>query len=214
MKTAEEQELLDESELSDGRKLRGEKSRQKIVDALLQLIREGNVSPSAEAVADRAGVGLRTVFRHFNDLDLLYREMSQEIERRHLSALRQPYTGDLWHEQLIEHAKRQWRACEEVMPFQIASAVHLTRSAFLRRENERILVIQRKKLEQLLPESLHGELLLVEGLSLILSFGAWRRLRLDQKLDAAESVSVLLGLAQELLQPYLQLASGDDLDQK
>lgn len=43
---------------------------------MLELVREGDISPSAELVAARADVGLRTVFRHFKDLDSLYREMS------------------------------------------------------------------------------------------------------------------------------------------
>jgi AcrR family transcriptional regulator len=32
-------------------------------------------------VADRAGVGLRSVFRHFSDVDSLYLEMAAFVER-------------------------------------------------------------------------------------------------------------------------------------
>ena len=41
---------------ADGRVLRGERNRQAIVDALLALYEEGVLRPSANEVAERAGV--------------------------------------------------------------------------------------------------------------------------------------------------------------
>ena len=46
---------------------------------MLELVRAGAISPVAEEVAERAGVGLRTVFRHFDDMDSLYREMAEAM---------------------------------------------------------------------------------------------------------------------------------------
>ena len=66
---------------ADGRRRRGEDNRARIVAAMLEIIQEGEVSPSAEQVAERADVGLRTVFRHFSDMDSLYSEMSEAIEQ-------------------------------------------------------------------------------------------------------------------------------------
>ena len=63
----------------DGRRRRGEDNRAKIVAAMLEIIHAGEIAPSAELVAQRADVGLRTVFRHFQDMDSLYREMSVVI---------------------------------------------------------------------------------------------------------------------------------------
>ena len=59
------------TEERDGRRLRSQDSRARIVAAMLDLIREGEIAPSAELVASRANVGLRTVFRHFKDMDSL-----------------------------------------------------------------------------------------------------------------------------------------------
>ncbi len=55
----------------DGRRVRGADNRRRIVDALLKLVATGTVSPNAEQVATEAGVALRTVFRHFADMDSL-----------------------------------------------------------------------------------------------------------------------------------------------
>lgn len=66
----------------DGRRKRSHSSRAKIVKALLDLVEGGTISPSAAEVAEAAGVGLRSVFRHFDDMESLYREMSDGIEAK------------------------------------------------------------------------------------------------------------------------------------
>ncbi|HET8895779.1 MAG TPA: TetR/AcrR family transcriptional regulator, partial [Protaetiibacter sp.] len=57
---------------SDGRKARGLRNREAVVDAILELFAEGNNNPTAREIADRANVSLRSVFRHFEDLDSLF----------------------------------------------------------------------------------------------------------------------------------------------
>ena len=51
---------------------RRERSRLAICEACLDLIQEGVFQPSAEQVADRAGLSRRSVFNHFTDLRELY----------------------------------------------------------------------------------------------------------------------------------------------
>ena len=63
----------------DGRIQRSERSRQVIIDALLALINEGVLTPTAQQVADRASVAIRTVFRHFDDMEALYAEVDATI---------------------------------------------------------------------------------------------------------------------------------------
>ena len=56
----------------DGRRLRSDRSRQVIVEAMLQLIDGGNLVPTAQQVADHAKVGIRSVFRHFEDMEAIF----------------------------------------------------------------------------------------------------------------------------------------------
>ncbi|MFX8786073.1 hypothetical protein ABTM90_19835, partial [Acinetobacter baumannii] len=58
-------EAMTSTEIIDGRRQRGQNNRARIVKAVLELTREGTFTPSAEQVARRADVSLRTVFRHF-----------------------------------------------------------------------------------------------------------------------------------------------------
>ena len=55
----------------DGRRLRAERTRAAIVDSLLALVDEGNLQPTAQEVADRAGVALRSIAQHFPTRDEL-----------------------------------------------------------------------------------------------------------------------------------------------
>lgn len=55
----------------DGRRLRGERTRIRVLEALLALVEEGDLHPTAQSVATRAGVALRTVYHHFEDVEAL-----------------------------------------------------------------------------------------------------------------------------------------------
>jgi AcrR family transcriptional regulator len=55
----------------DGRHARSERSRQAMVAALLDLLREGVTRPSSAQIAERAGVTQRTLFNQFGDMESL-----------------------------------------------------------------------------------------------------------------------------------------------
>lgn len=57
----------------DGPAASSDPTRDSVVDALLQLYREGNLTPSVAEVAERCSVSHRTVLRYFDDLDDLAR---------------------------------------------------------------------------------------------------------------------------------------------
>jgi AcrR family transcriptional regulator len=59
-------------EKPDGRLLRSERSRHLIIEAIIELVDEGFLIPTAQQVAERAGVGIRSVFRHFDDMDSIF----------------------------------------------------------------------------------------------------------------------------------------------
>lgn len=56
----------------DGRRARGLRTRDAIVSALLELIGEGDIAPTAQRIADRARVSVRSVYQHFIDVEGLY----------------------------------------------------------------------------------------------------------------------------------------------
>lgn len=56
---------------SDGRIARGERTREAIVEAHAELLREGVLKPTAKVIAERAGVSVRTLWLNFKDLETL-----------------------------------------------------------------------------------------------------------------------------------------------
>jgi AcrR family transcriptional regulator len=59
-------------EALDGQPSRAARSRRAICEACLDLVQEGVLRPSADQVAERAGVSRRSIFNHFADLAELY----------------------------------------------------------------------------------------------------------------------------------------------
>lgn len=55
----------------DGRRARAERTHRAIVDAILDLIDEGNLEPTAQQVATRAKVALRSIRQHFESREAL-----------------------------------------------------------------------------------------------------------------------------------------------
>jgi AcrR family transcriptional regulator len=66
----------------DGRNRRRLNSFERAVDALLDLIESGNPTPTAQDIADRSGVSVRTIFRLTEDIESLHAAaVTRQIER-------------------------------------------------------------------------------------------------------------------------------------
>ena len=66
----------------DGRRLRSVTSQNIIVDAMMVLIQRGILEPTAQQVADEAGIGIRTVFRQIQDKENLFLKMDEKVRAR------------------------------------------------------------------------------------------------------------------------------------
>jgi AcrR family transcriptional regulator len=175
----------------DGRRERSVVSRGKIVAAMLDLCREGQIEPSAEAVAERAGVGRRTVFRHFDDMETLYAEMHKAMVARIEVIFRKPIDGATWHERLTALIARRIAFFEEILPVKTAADAHRARSPFLQSEHARTTRLLRDMLRFVVPADLVSNAPAFETLDLALSFEAWRRLRHEQALTVADATAVV-----------------------
>jgi AcrR family transcriptional regulator len=142
-------------------------------------------------VAARAEVGLRTVFRHFKDMDSLYREMSGAIEREFAVALAMPFTGADWRAHLMEMVRKRGAVYEKIAPFKHASSVHRHQSQFLASDHGRMVSTARQALKTVLPADVANDVELFETLDLLLSFETWSRLRHDQNLSIQQTRDVI-----------------------
>ncbi len=187
------------SKIEDGRRKRGDQSRRQIVDAMIELVREGEMSPSAAQVAERARVGLRTVFRHFDEMEVLYREIAEVTRARIMPEVLKPYAGNTWRERLDELVARRTALYDDIMPLKVAGSVLRFRSPFLMEDYHEHLRMERKTLRQVLPEQVLEDGDLFRSLEMLTSFQAWRRLRQDQGLSPTEAARILNRMVDALL---------------
>ena len=175
----------------DGRRTRGQANKRSIVVALSGLIREGVVAPTAEQVAAKAGVGLRSVFRHFDDMETLYREIANELDQLVQPSVQKRLKSKDWHSRLAESIELRALVFEGLMPFHIASEVHRQESPFLNAQQVKSASLQRELLRHLLPKELVLDKIRFEALNLVLSMDAWLRLRREQGLSKSAAKRVM-----------------------
>ena len=194
---------------ADGRRQRSHDSQQRIVEALLTLVSEGHLSPSAEQVSERAGVGLRSVFRHFKDMESLHKAASVILSDRLEQAAREPFKAVDWHARLFELIDRRAKVYEQLAPFLRAAQVHRSTSRVLQAGHLQFVAVLRRILFERLPAGLAIPPETLEGVDLLLSFEAWQRLRHEQRLGSSQARVVLRAAIAALMAPYVRGASGN-----
>lgn len=182
----------------DGRRARGERTRLRVLEALLELVEEGHLRPTAQEVAGRAGVALRTVYHHFEDVAAL-RTMALSLQmERYRETLHQVDAKLPLPERIQQVARQYRRLCEAITPIRQATMFDqqdspemiegLRRSRAIRREH-----IAATFATELSRRSEDGKVLL-DGVDVLTSWDTWNYLRagLGRSPAAAEKVVVLL----------------------
>jgi len=175
----------------DGRALRSERSRRAIHEALFALVGEGVLQPTAQQVADRAGVGIRTVFRHFEDMDALFAEIDARVAAEVAPLVTAPVPAGSLEERARGLVARRAALFERIAPYKRSGDVQRWRSAFLRARHAAVVRELRAALLRWLPELEDAPADLVEALDLAVSFEAWDRLRSEQRLGPGRARAAL-----------------------
>lgn len=175
----------------DGRRERSADSRRRILQAMVDLIESGLPAPTAEAVAVRAGVSLRTVFRHFEEMEKLHLEIAAMVFERVRPILDKPFAIRTWPEVLHEGIARRAEFFEILSPFKTAIDVYRHRSRPIAAQHRRISVMSRDLLAVSLPSALVADREAFELLNLLLSIETWQRLRDQQGMSVAEATAAV-----------------------
>ena len=166
-----------EVEAVDGRRLRSERSRLAIIEAALALQEEGILVPTAQQISDRAGVGIRSFFRHFEDMETLFEAADDQI-RDSYEALFLGGDRDGRLEERIDHAvERHADAYESVSNIILGSLAQLWRYKVLRKNYARNQRGLRKDLDDWLPELKSVPRDIREAVDAMTSVEMWHRLR-------------------------------------
>lgn len=165
---------------------------------MLALIEAGAITPSAEDVAARAGVGLRSVFRHFKDMESLYAEMAVRLTQVYEHGLA-PFESADWRGKLHEVTERRLAIFERLLRFKRAADAHAHESATIAAQQANLLALLRARLAAVLPPEIAGDPVRFEALDMLLSADTWARLRLQQQLAPAAARAVITRLVARLV---------------
>ena len=173
---------VDEAAAVDGRKQRSERSRLAIIEAGLSLMKEGVLIPTAQQIVDRAGVGIRSLFRHFSDMDSFFAAVD-EYERSTYESYFTPVDSSGSLEERIPRMVEVFSGGYELVSDMVLSTLaQRWHSEVLRQNYARNQRHLAKKIEQWLPETKGLNRQERHALEAIMSFEFWHRLREHQGL--------------------------------
>ncbi|MEL6486773.1 MAG: TetR/AcrR family transcriptional regulator, partial [Pseudomonadota bacterium] len=191
--------MASEPPLSDGRRERSLASRRKILEAMVDLVAAGDPNPSAAAVADKAGVGLRSVFRHFQDKDSILREIDDRLVETYQPILSAPYEAEGWKAQLFELIERRCAVNEVVVVFRLSSILARYRSPFVVKKSRQLHAGEKRMLDRVLPQALQTSTPLGQSIMTATSFDTWRFLRQDEELSPQETLWAIKRMVTDII---------------
>ena len=188
----------------DGRAARSARTRTAVVEALLALLDESNLRPTAREIAARAGVSLRSVYVHFEDLEDLFAEASAHHARTVLADRHAVDTSLPLDERIADAARETARILEATLsvrraaslqePFSPALATTLaTTRAVTRKELAHVFAAELDGLE---PEVARRRL---HALCVAASSHSWETLRLHYELPIDDARDVVADLMAAIL---------------
>lgn len=175
----------------DGRVQRSIRTRSKIAEAVLDLVATGVLEPTAEAVAAHAGVGYRTVFRHFEDMDSLFDELNARIAQTVVAGLPDLAPDGPVERRIVDFVDRRVTVFEAITNYHLSGNIRHHSVPSLQRARSNFASLLRRQQAKYLPESTATPELaaLVELLSTI---DAWVRLRHLQQFDVAAAQRIVI----------------------
>jgi AcrR family transcriptional regulator len=118
----------------DGRTARAVRTRDAIVDACLGLIDEGDMRPTGPRIAERAGVSVRSVFQHFDDLETLFAAVGSRVAVRMTSAVTAIDPADPVAARVDAFVAQRSKVLEGLTPVMRAAFVYAASSAVIMRQ--------------------------------------------------------------------------------
>jgi len=188
----------------DGRRARSAKTREALVDSFITLVQEGDLKPTAAAIAARAGLSVRSVFQHFADLeDLLLAVSDRQTNRVASLYTGVQYEGDL-PSRIDVFVDYRARLFETIAPLRRAAMLQEPFSRIVASRLELARTLHRLDIERAFGPELdatraRGDQPLLEALAAVSSFVVWDEMRRHAGLDVAAATAALRRAVSALL---------------
>ena len=200
------------SSQSDGRLRRSAQTRQALIDAYLELLRENQKPPTAQEIAKRAGCSVRSIFERFSDLlTLSLAAADYAFEQAMIQAVVPNVDADL-HTRLKSQLETRAAICEMWLPLWRALLRYRSESEDLAIRIKRIRAAMSARLALMYGRELStlSELdrtQLLIALDILTDFESWGRLREDHGLSIEAARDVWINAVGRLL-PAAEVSQG------
>jgi AcrR family transcriptional regulator len=188
----------------DGRNARAERTRAAVATALLKLIHNGHLRPTAAQVAGEAGVSLRSVFQHFDDMESLYAAVADAQMERFAHLLSQGQADGSLPQRIQAFVERRSNVLEAISPVRRAALLQEPFSEVLAERLRRAHDMARGDIERTFaPEleraSAKARQVLLDALDVATSWSAWDTSRRQNGLTHEDSEQVMKRMIEALL---------------
>lgn len=183
----------------DGRRARAERTHGAIVGALLDLADEGNIAPTAQEVATRAGVALRSIRQHFASRESLLIAAGAEHARRVVARVDHVDVRAPLKTRLEAFTTGRARMLEATAALRHAAALVETKSAAVTKGTAELARMRRREVEEVFARELEAherpeKKLILDSLDLVSSGKIWDAMRRDLKLSEDDAAAMMVRL--------------------
>ncbi|MET8094811.1 TetR/AcrR family transcriptional regulator [Micromonospora sp. NPDC005220] len=179
----------------DGRTARAERTRAAIVEAHLALISEGDLRPTGERIAERAGISLRTLWTNFKDMETLFEASGAEVLRQQDAAHRPISPALPLPKRVDAYCRQRARLLQLIAPSARAAQMREPVSEQLHRNRLKHIERVREEVEELfaveLAEAGQGREQLLNALVTASTWQAWSMLRYGLGLGVDQARAVM-----------------------
>ncbi|WP_212826205.1 TetR/AcrR family transcriptional regulator [Catellatospora sp. TT07R-123] len=187
----------------DGRTARAERTRAAIVDAHLALIAEGDLRPTGERIAERAGVSLRALWTNFADMETLFEASGRRVLAQQDAAFQPVPPGLPLRRRVDGFCAQRVRLLQLIAPMARAAQLREPYSAQLHRNRLKHIERVREEVEALFAPELEmagaGRDQLLHALIASTMWPAWAMLRDGLGLDEEQAAAVMARTVTALL---------------
>lgn len=184
---------------SDGRVERSERTRAQIVEAMITLMNQGIYVATAQRISDEAGVSIRTLFRHFPEMDLLYREVDEATKPSYLHYFAKQLLDGPLDKRVASAVDARIATYIEVAHLEKATHALLWRSAFMQENYRRAQLDLRSDFLKVVPELKKQSAESRHVVDAVTSFEFFERLYMHQGLSEKACRKLILNLVFEKL---------------
>lgn len=185
----------------DGRTARAHRTKDAIVEACLGLIDEGDLRPTAPRIAERAGVSVRSVFQHFDDLDSLFAAVGKRVIVRITGLIAHVSTATDIHDRIEAFVQQRTAVHEAMTPVLRAASVHAASSEVIQAQFAEGHDFQRLQVAEVFApeiEAAPDSAAILNALVVALAWPTWELLRSRQDLSTAQARAVVTATVRAL----------------